>query len=478
MNLKQKNGITLIALVITIIVLLILAGITIATLTGQNGILTKANDAKNETESKSLKEEIELAVGSKYITDKVNGSGNLEEELKNIKDATVTKVEEGIYNVERNGHSYTVYDDGNIENGKLDIWDGETIEKPDVDEDKNWHIYTAEQMKFFAKYCNNELTEEEKVNISEITKTTIVYLENNIDMGARQKDGVLTTEEKTQWTPIKNFKGTFNGNGYYLSGIYVNNNSYAGIFHSASYIENLSIKNSYIQSSNQSVGGITGSILEEIKNCHNINTTVKSTLESSFVGGIAGNSLFGTIKECTNSGQVIGKAVVGGILGGSAFNDNVENCYNTGIISGESKIGGIVGGGNSGLILKNCYNEGKIIGTEEQIGGIIGSSVATMENLYNKCEIIGVSQVGGIAGLSSGDILNCYNKGKVTGTNDIGSIIGKNTATESITLSKLYYLSSLGLGAIGGKDIESQEVIGVNEDINSYEEFLNWIKTK
>ena len=48
---NQKNtGITLIALVITIIVLLILTGISIATLTGENGVLTKANTAKEQTE--------------------------------------------------------------------------------------------------------------------------------------------------------------------------------------------------------------------------------------------------------------------------------------------------------------------------------------------------------------------------------------------------------------------------------------------
>ena len=46
---KTSNGITLIALVITIIVLLILAGITIATLTGDNGILKQADKAKTET---------------------------------------------------------------------------------------------------------------------------------------------------------------------------------------------------------------------------------------------------------------------------------------------------------------------------------------------------------------------------------------------------------------------------------------------
>ena len=49
-NLDNASGITLIALVITIIVLLILAGVTIATLMGDNGILTKAQQAKTETE--------------------------------------------------------------------------------------------------------------------------------------------------------------------------------------------------------------------------------------------------------------------------------------------------------------------------------------------------------------------------------------------------------------------------------------------
>ena len=46
--LKNNKGITLIALVITIIVLLILAGVSIAMLTGNNGILTRANDAKTK----------------------------------------------------------------------------------------------------------------------------------------------------------------------------------------------------------------------------------------------------------------------------------------------------------------------------------------------------------------------------------------------------------------------------------------------
>jgi type II secretory pathway pseudopilin PulG len=49
-GMKTKNGITLIALIITIIVLLILAGITISALFGDNGILNKASDSALQTE--------------------------------------------------------------------------------------------------------------------------------------------------------------------------------------------------------------------------------------------------------------------------------------------------------------------------------------------------------------------------------------------------------------------------------------------
>ena len=59
---KNKNGITLIALIITIIVLLILAGVSVAMLTGQNGILTQAQSAKTATENKSAEEKVKLAV--------------------------------------------------------------------------------------------------------------------------------------------------------------------------------------------------------------------------------------------------------------------------------------------------------------------------------------------------------------------------------------------------------------------------------
>ena len=63
---KNQKGITLIALVITIIVLLILAGVSIAMLTGQNGILTQANSAKTESKLAEIRENVNLAIATAF----------------------------------------------------------------------------------------------------------------------------------------------------------------------------------------------------------------------------------------------------------------------------------------------------------------------------------------------------------------------------------------------------------------------------
>jgi competence protein ComGC len=64
---KQEKGITLIALVITIIVLLILAAVSISTLTGENGILIKGSNAKIETEHASVLEQLRMKLYEKSL---------------------------------------------------------------------------------------------------------------------------------------------------------------------------------------------------------------------------------------------------------------------------------------------------------------------------------------------------------------------------------------------------------------------------
>ncbi len=102
-NRKQK-GVTLIALVITIIVLIILAGVAINALVGENGIITQAQRAKEETD-KSQKEElgglagleqqIDEALGQTYIVEKGVNKPSLTTGMKAIKFIEPTESSKG-----------------------------------------------------------------------------------------------------------------------------------------------------------------------------------------------------------------------------------------------------------------------------------------------------------------------------------------------------------------------------------------------
>ena len=83
-KLKENKGITLIALVITIIVLLILAGVTIATLTGDNGILNQAGKGKDKTTEAESIERVQVEVAGSYGLDGTIDKDQLNKNLGNI----------------------------------------------------------------------------------------------------------------------------------------------------------------------------------------------------------------------------------------------------------------------------------------------------------------------------------------------------------------------------------------------------------
>ncbi len=119
-KLKEKTGITLIALVITIIVLLILAGVTVITLTGDNGLLTKASDAKQANEEAAALEKIKTEVAGSYNLEGKIDLNELKTNLKrlNISDEDITptikdeketfpltiKIKENVYDIYNNGN--------------------------------------------------------------------------------------------------------------------------------------------------------------------------------------------------------------------------------------------------------------------------------------------------------------------------------------------------------------------------------------
>ena len=181
-------------------------------------------------------------------------------------------------------------------------------------------------------------------------------LGNSIDLGGHE------------WTPIGNsttpFKGHFDGNGYTIYGLSIQNdlNGYAGLFGKVegSKISGLSVKNANI--SNQS--GTTGIICGElagggvISNCSVLGGSVStSSSPSSSAGGICGSNSSSTIKYCNVRGITIEGAYAGGICGQGS--GTLESCtVNDTQVTASSHDGGIVSKVTGETTIKNCnvYN--------------------------------------------------------------------------------------------------------------------------
>ena len=172
---KNVHGITIIALVITIIVLLILAGVSIAMLTGQNGILTQAQNAKDKTEYKNAEEKVRLAVMGamsddgtltveKLRTDMANYGGTIEGETFPVT-ATV------------DGKSFTVNANGSV---------GEIVPAPEGLEVGTEVTYTPSgTYKWEAEYCSStkaigtgDVTIDSSNNNYKISKWKVLDIKN------------------------------------------------------------------------------------------------------------------------------------------------------------------------------------------------------------------------------------------------------------------------------------------------------------
>ncbi len=484
LKLTKQKGITLIALVITILVLLILAGVSINTVFSDNGIMKRARDSKKVTNISSLKETIGVVLQGRNINKQVGLEQNsLKTDLeKGISgDKQVEQITDDTCYVTRDDVTLTVYDNGDIVEGKTDLWDGTTKSRPTVDKNKNWHIYTPEEMKYFADYVNGNLTEDEKAGL-EITDDTIVYLEKDLDLGARQVNGTLTTG--TAWEPVgtekeAKFTGTFEGNNHTIRGVYVKKEGkFAGIFGNSDTIQNLTVSSSYIEAAEPCAGGIVGALREgNLINCHNKGTKVIT--QKNYVGGIAGQSTGEKIQQCTNSGEITGKiekdwGLVGGIVGNTSANilecnnfgkinaegsgnggiagnstGNIEKCMNFGIIDGGRNSNGYgstggIAGHSSGTIIK-CINKGNINVKGVQNGGIAGGieTAGTIIKCINTGNINGDFQNGGIVGGLNGTVEQCYNTGTIRGIHRLGGICGIICNMYESTIKNCYNTGSI-----------------------------------
>ena len=135
-KLKSNKGITLIALVVTIIVLLILAGISIQMLVGEGGILTNAREAARKTNQADAKERLELEIAETLLEDKEltaeglnkNLAAHLPELTHEGESLTDNPIEELPAIVELDGYVFQI-----DENGKVTAIDGIALSKSDLE---------------------------------------------------------------------------------------------------------------------------------------------------------------------------------------------------------------------------------------------------------------------------------------------------------------------------------------------------------
>ncbi|MDD5945252.1 MAG: hypothetical protein PUD43_06005 [Clostridia bacterium] len=269
------------------------------------------------------------------------------------------------------------------------------------------NIETAEDLEKLAENCT----------LDSWSRGVTVVLKNNINVRG------------SSFKQIPTFGGRFEGNGYTVSGLYIEaNEPVQGFFR---YVQEGSV-----------VDGLT------------VKGDIKQDEGESTFGGIAGVNE-GTITNCTFDGTVDGKSIVGGIAGINESGGRIGNCINDGTINGEKYTGGIAGE-NFGSVLR-CVNRGKINTSSEESKTDIQDISLDDTNAAVSEEINplkGHTDTGGIAGYSNGIIQSCQNYGSIgyqhLGYN-IGGIVGRQTGYVNGCVNHSQVLGRKDVGGIVGQ---------------------------
>ena len=386
------------------------------------------------------------------------------------------------------------YEPAVLTTGKYDI--DANGEKTDSDE--AYEIGNAGQLYWFAGLVNGTLTDGTAQNLgaNAVLTKNITMNEDLLASIKTDDDGNVTNGSSFKaWRPMGmadekgeftgHYKGIFDGNGYSISGLYVNRDeatadvnsrfkSSIGLFgYHDGVTKNLGILDSYMRGQG-CIGGICGyNDGGTIQNCYSAATVCGD----SYIGGICGRSRSNSIIEnCYNAGYIYGATrSIGGICGDNY--STIESCYNIGIIEGNFMVGGIVGvssGLGNTIWIKDCYNRGNVIGDTKDIGGIggyIGSSL--VENCYSQATVSGNTNVGGICGNSNKvDFQNAYYDSNLYTGNAIGYLKDatikqtEGKTSQAFESGEIAYLLQAGREepvwgqTLSGNDVQAYPVLG------------------
>lgn len=239
-KINKDRGITIIALVVTIIIILILAGVSIGLVQGDNGIISKAKKSKEGTEVLFERETINKAVFLVSRQDKYGkiSKDKLEAEIhKDINNAEINDVG-GEFEVIITGTDryYTIDSTYNVSDVQFFIKDnysgditkdinGKTLSGTEESPYEIWCIEDIiEWSKNYSKYASAHIKLARNLNF----KSTTSYSDSSsISYGDINGDGnvkplIEEMQSGSGFNPIDTFSGTFDGNNCRLSNMYIN----------------------------------------------------------------------------------------------------------------------------------------------------------------------------------------------------------------------------------------------------------------
>jgi hypothetical protein len=241
-----------------------------------------------------------------------------------------------------------------------------------------------------------------------------------------------TANEGKGWQPIGTsddpFTGTFDGQGYGISDMFINrpDESAVGLF--AAVATGGLIQNVRMLQVNVAGDWAIGALVGE--NCGDVCSSYSSgaVTGADCVGGLIGGNAGGVSNSCS-AALVTGHWDVGGLVGCSDGRGSVTASYSLGSVTGEWAVGGLVGG-NLGGIIATSYSAASVTG-DDYVGGLVGDNQGSVSNSYSTGSVTGQWYVGGLVGDndSTGTVSNSYSVGSVTGQSFAGGLVGSNWGT-------------------------------------------------
>lgn len=217
---------------------------------------------------------------------------------------------------------------------------------------------TPEAGKFYNITLNYDpgYTEVSEGNYTVNNEKGLKNLAELVNNGATDINITLTGDINLtgEWTPIGNYEqkytGTFDGNGKTITGLTFN------------------------QPETNNVGLIGN--LGENGMVQDVKLDKVNIKANNNVGGIVGTNKGGSIIGCSVSGDISGVRQVGGVMGWFTGNGIVTACYHVSSVSGSEYVGGVAGNSSYGS-LTACYHVGNVTGSQ-YVGGVTGFATGSL----------------------------------------------------------------------------------------------------